>query len=283
MAEKINITKKFLIKEYIKNEKSHYKIAEETNYPSTTIWRHLKKYKIKIRTKSEAGKLKIGKYKNILTKKFLLKEYSKNKKSLSQIAKQIGCDKKVVYNYLKLHNIPRRTKSETKKGNKNPNYKDGRKNATYYCIDCGKKITVSSGFYGSGRCRSCAWKKLWQNKNFSKKTLKAIFKALKLKPNKSEKLLNKMLNQLLPNQYKFVGDGKVILGSFCPDFINCNGKKKIIELYGDYWHNLSDWKKRDKRRLIAYNKLGYKTLIIWEHELKDLTKVKEKILLFHQK
>ena len=53
-------------------------------------------------------------------------------------------------------------------------------------------------------------------------------------------------------------------------------------MYGNFWHNRPDAIKRDKRRLIAYKKYGYKTLIIWEHELKDLNKVKEKVLEFNK-
>jgi len=79
---------------------------------------------------------------------------------------------------------------------------------------------------------------------------------------------------------KFVGDGKVILSGFCPDFIN-KIQKKIIELYGDYWHTKSQYViNKDKRRLIEYKKRGYKTLIIWEHELKDLDKITNKLIKF---
>lgn len=48
-------------------------------------------------------------------------------------------------------------------GNKNFNYKDGRTLKKYYCIKCNKPITVSSGQYGSGKCKSCA---LRENKKY---------------------------------------------------------------------------------------------------------------------
>ena len=89
-----------------------------------------------------------------------------------------------------------------------------------------------------------------------------------------------MLNTLLPKEYKFVGDGKVFIANFVPDFINVNGQKKIIEIFGDYWHKRPEVIKRDKRRKIAYKKYGYKTLIVWEHELKDLEKLEKKIIEF---
>jgi len=54
------------------------------------------------------------------------------------------------------------------KDKNNSNYIDGRTNKKYYCKDCGKKISFFSGFYGNGRCGSCA-KKGKLSPNFGKK------------------------------------------------------------------------------------------------------------------
>ena len=40
----------------------------------------------------------------------------------------------------------------------NSQYIDGRYLRKYHCIDCNKKISVFSGFYGQGRCKSCSKK-----------------------------------------------------------------------------------------------------------------------------
>ena len=101
-------------------------------------------------------------------------------------------------------------------------------------------------------------------------------------PNKPEIILNNLLNILFKKDYKYVGDGKFILDGFNPDFINVNGQKKIIEMYGDYWHNKSSYIERDKRRLKSYLKFGYQTLIVWEHELKDLNYIAGKLIAFHE-
>jgi len=62
-----------------------------------------------------------------------------------------------------------------------------------------------------------------------------------------------------------------------PDFIYNN---KIIELYGDYWHKLPKTLERNFQREKRYTELGYLFLIIWEHELKDMAKVLNKIKEF---
>lgn len=200
-------------------------------------------------------------------------------------------------------------------GKNNSAYIDGRTTEIYYCIDCGKRISCSSGFYGEGRCLSCSNSKknkgrvfteehkkqlkyirkgeklslatrkkisqaklqLFKNKKFKNEVIKRLLNTKKNKINISEKKLQRILYNTLPKEYKFVGNGKLVLDGLCPDFINCNGQKKIIELYGDYWHNLPSYKERDKRRIKTYAKYGYKTLIIWEHELENLTKVENKL------
>lgn len=40
-------------------------------------------------------------------------------------------------------------------GAENPNYKDGRTNKEYKCIDCNTEISIFSGVYGDGRCAPC--------------------------------------------------------------------------------------------------------------------------------
>jgi len=175
------------------------------------------------------------------------------------------------------HHLSRLAKIRLKNPKNNPNYKDGRSIKIYYCKKCAKKITWQSGFYKKQLCLSCEVKrrKLWQNPLYRYKTVKAILKGLQIKPNKPEKLLSK----LLPKTFRYVGNGKIIIDRFNPDFIDIKNKK-IVEMFGDYWHNLKRYKKTDRRRLLTYKKYNYKVLIIWEKELKNTNKLKKRILNF---
>ena len=47
-----------------------------------------------------------------------------------------------------------------------------------------------------------------------------------------------------------------------PDFLSTNGQRKVIEVFGDYWHKGED----PQGRIDAFAKLGFKCLVIWEHE-----------------
>ena len=100
--------------------------------------------------------------------------------------------------------------------------------------------------------------------------------TMQWKINKSEVYLSSLLQFLYPDDWKYVGDGQFIIGGKCPDFINVNGKKQIIELFGDYWHRNDNGNKR--KRLFA--EYGYSTLIIWESELKKPQRLIKKITEF---
>ena len=98
--------------------------------------------------------------------------------------------------------------------------------------------------------------------------------------NSQELFLEKLLNQLYPKTYKFVGDGQIFIAGFVPDFIHIK-RKKIIEFFGTYWHQHT--KEKDKLRLKTYKKYGYATLVIWDTEFDDLAQLKNKIRHFTKK
>ena len=117
-----------------------------------------------------------------------------------------------------------------------------------------------------------AWAKMTQAERTAigiRSSLTAIKRGVrhlpKMKPNRAETLLLSLLNDIAPNEWKYSGDGQIWIGRFNPDFINTNGKKQLVELFGDYWHSL----KQSEQRIDYFKQWGYHTLVIWESELKD--------------
>jgi G:T-mismatch repair DNA endonuclease (very short patch repair protein) len=104
-------------------------------------------------------------------------------------------------------------------------------------------------------------------------SLRKIMKGGRTKPNKLESYLSQMLQQFCPNEWKYVGDGEVIIGGKCPDFININGKKQVIEFMGNYWHPLFD----GANRIEHYKQYGFECFVIWQDELKDIEKLTKKV------
>lgn len=193
-------------------------------------------------------------------------------------------------------------------GKQHPAFNGGQK---YFCLDCGKKIN-----FDAKRCQkhariyqyknnpethpmkdkhhtksslkkiSEALKKLWKNVEYRNKAITLSRKNMHLKPNKPEKTLNKLLNKLFPNEYKY--NKTFIIAGLVPDFID-EREKKIIELYGCYWHKCSkcgfgNGRKEDKNREGIYDLFAnYKTLIVWEHELENIELLTNKLLSFIKK
>ncbi len=175
----------------------------------------------------------------------------------------------------------------------NPNYRGGR---LCSCDNCNKLVWRAPYRLNADHCycsQKCQGE--WQSNNVKysdeqKKQMSIILKrkwrepgyaekmmaAWSIKPTKPELALAEIILGLkLP--YKYVGDGEFILAGKCPDFLNMDGQKKLIEIYGNYWHRNDN----PQERTDLFAKYGYDTLIIWESELKNLDEVKEKILAFN--
>jgi hypothetical protein len=128
-------------------------------------------------------------------------------------------------------------------------------------------------------------KRLWQNPKYKRIHLKKLFEWFHHQMTRPEIALLKILFHLFPHEYKYVGNGKKWIGGKNPDFININGQKKIIELFGNYWHS-EKWtgkkkKEHKKERCAHFWNYGYNCLVVWEHELKDIKKLKNKLCEFH--
>jgi 5S rRNA maturation endonuclease (ribonuclease M5)/intein/homing endonuclease len=111
-------------------------------------------------------------------------------------------------------------------------------------------------------------------------------------PNKSETRLINILNDICPGEFEYNGDGRVMVlgGRYSPDFVNVNGKKKLIEFFGCYHHGCEtckdgkyfsdELKKKNENRVKIFKKYGWETLVIWEHDIRAIERVKKIISNF---
>ena len=94
--------------------------------------------------------------------------------------------------------------------------------------------------------------------------------SLITKPNKIELIL---MNIITTNNIylEYVGNGKIIIDKMNPDFIN-REQKKIVEVFGDYWHSGKSGMKciPEELKRTRYKRLGYELLIIWESEILEM-------------
>lgn len=191
----------------------------------------------------------------------------------------------------KKHTAKTRAKiSETHLGERNPNYgktfspeyraklsasRTGPKNHQY-----GKRISPEV------RAKISTSLKGERNFNYGKPResyiVRKIMLSNRIKPNKTELRLESILNTHFRGEWAFVGDGHFIVGGLCPDFLNINSQKAVIELFGTYWH--SEKAKRANQteagRVRHYAGYGLKCLVIWENELTDEARLVEKIRIW---
>lgn len=139
--------------------------------------------------------------------------------------------------------------------------------------------------------RSCREKQKnkWADPDYRNRLVKVTKKGLKIRPNRPEQRVMDIIKKHgLP--YVYVGDGSVVIYGYCPDFINCDGEKKIIEVFGRAFHDESctfrdsipDYATEDGRKTM-FSKLGYDTLILWDDELDSEEKILNRIKEFENK
>ena len=73
--------------------------------------------------------------------------------------------------------------------------------------------------------------------------------------------------------FRYVGDSSFWIENINPDFIECNGKKIAVEIFGDYWHSpllnqQIEWNRTYEGRKAILKKYGWDVIILWESDLK---------------
>jgi len=83
-------------------------------------------------------------------------------------------------------------------------------------------------------------------------------------PTGPEVWLGVYLDRRYSGKWIYNGDGSqgVVLGGKIPDFVNANGWKAVIEVFGAYWHP----EEEEVERVGGYKQLGYNCLVIWEYD-----------------
>jgi len=129
----------------------------------------------------------------------------------------------------------------------------------------------------------------WADPIMRDKMVKAILAGSHLRPTIAEIKLSKLIEQICPGEYEYSGndsgiDSSIIAG-MCPDFTNRNHQKKVIEMFGDYWHSEEvtgrTRQEEEQRKVKNFAAFGFKCLIVWESELSNPEKVLEKIAQFN--
>jgi very-short-patch-repair endonuclease len=117
--------------------------------------------------------------------------------------------------------------------------------------------------------KSAEMRRSMQNPEFVRELLRRVNQ----RPNKVETRTLEILNRHFPGEWRYVGGGQFVLGGKVPDFMNVNGKKQLIEVYGMYFHRGQN----PQKRIDYFRQFGFETLVLWEDEIKDEELVVSKV------
>ena len=104
----------------------------------------------------------------------------------------------------------------------------------------------------------------WQDSRYRNLVIHNTIKGSHIKPTAPERrIIDIIKSYSLP--FKYNGDKGIPIAGKCPDFISNNGQECIVEIFGDYWHEGEN----EQELIEIYAKCNYRTLILWESEMKE--------------
>lgn len=242
-------------------------ISKILKYHHKTISKHLKKNNVQIT--NPGNSIKKQYQTPTLPTKEIIKEYN-NGKSTTELSKIWNTSDHVISNILKSHiRTPGQTmaviKGQTAK-NIIKLYNDGL--STYEIsdlIDINPE-TIRKFLKKKNLIRS--------RKEVRKLVSQKLSNENKIYQSKAQKFLETLLQQLnIPYQSEFA------IGPWNYDFLI--GDRTLLELQS-YWHKLPQRTQRDKKKYTFAKENGYKLTYLWEHQLKNETFVRDKLLYHYQ-
>lgn len=244
-------------------------------------------------------------------REWLYQKYWIEELSSTEIAKIVGCASSAVLRALRRLDIPRRTTSEAKKGKLHPlwgkHHPEGTKakqsdahkaeknpmfgktpwnkdKTDIFSDETRRKISESQQGEKNnnfGKPRSEETKRKISGSERGKKVSEET-KKIKREQRKHQKFPThhtkpEMIFESICKRrnlpFKYTGDGSFWIENINPDFIECNGKKIVVEIFGDYWHSpLLRKKMRYNQTYEGRKKIlkryGWKLIVFWESDLK---------------
>lgn len=182
-------------------------------------------------------------YKELLDREYLTRLYWDKMLSFRDVAEIIGCSIERVFNAFVVLGIERRDSND------------------------GCRTDKARERNSEAKCKN------WNDAEFIKNWMNATH----AKPNKLEKHVATILEELYPKEWAYNGNFEegVVLRGMIPDFININGRKTVVEVFGNAYHDPEtayvevDWKRQEFGRVATYARLGYKCVILWEDKIKE--------------
>jgi len=257
------LDKNELYRLYWEENLSSYEIGDMYGVSNATVIYRMDKFGIKRKFKSEGNRIDIGIEDNDLYDLYVNKEMT-----MSEIATKCSVSQKTIHRRIDYLGINKDIDTSANRGGRCSRYIDIGVNEdnlnNLYCVE---NLTATQIGNRYGVSRKTITNRLDEygivhNLRRSKTQPEVAFEDICTKHN-------------LP--FHFVGHGTLWIGDTTklnPDFIEANGKKIIVEIFGNYWHDPLLNPRIPKTstleyRKCHYRKFGWESFFIWQHELKS--------------
>lgn len=140
--------------------------------------------------------------------------------------------------------------------------------------------SYASGAHGS---LSASMRRSWASLSSEERDerIRKIILGSQRRPTEPELDMWYWLGENKPGEWKYNGDCRegVVIGGRVPDFINVNGKKGTIEVFGSYHHDtfLFPHKETPDELIAHYARYGFKCYVFWDYEVYDDDLLKERL------
>lgn len=117
----------------------------------------------------------------------------------------------------------------------------------------------------TGRISRDFWKSEGNEEEKQERIRKILQNAEKTNNGKTytEGLLEVLLEEWFPGEWRYNDQCWFVLGRRAPDFVNINGQKKLIEIFGEYWHE----EEEIEERIQYFRQFGFETLVLWDSQV----------------
>lgn len=274
--------KAWLEKKYVEENLSTIKISKLVGCSKRTVLDAMRRFGIPRRNRSEAG----IQYKMLHDEQWLRQKYLEEKLSYVEIGSIIGCTNANVMYAIKELNIPRRSISEAQILQKRPELLRDR--GWLYHQYCEEELTTREiATILGGNCVTVLHALndfniptrnggASEGERISEETRRRMREARKHVNIPTHHTKPELIFAAICNKYnlpfKYTGDGTFWIHNINPDFVEVNGKKIAVEIFGDYWH--SPLLKRNMRYNQTYEgrkkilkRYGWKLIVLWESDL----------------
>ncbi len=110
-----------------------------------------------------------------------------------------------------------------------------------------------------------AVRRFWSDEEKKNRLISTRASPVKLKPNNLEEFAGKLIEEVVPGRFQYNKD-ELVVGSKIPDFFEIGGRK-LIEVFGDYWHNRDPLQETEEDVVSYYKSKGYDCLVLWESDI----------------